>query len=71
MLWGQALNYLRDYERLATAEQQLRLAVLASFYQHDDYALKIVDQLQHSFSAAEQVLATALSGRLRRDVKGA
>jgi len=45
--------------------------VLASFYQHDDYALKIVDQLQHSFSAAEQVLATALSGRLRRDVKGA
>ena len=66
LLWGQAL-YLRDYERLATAERQLRLAVLASFYGHDDYALEIVDKLPHSLSAAEQVLAAALSGRLRRD----
>ena len=66
LLWGQAL-YLRDYERLATAEQKLRLAVLGSFYGHDDYALEIVEQLLHLLSAAEQVLATFLRGRV---VKG-
>jgi hypothetical protein len=69
VLWGQAL-YLRDYTRLATSEQKLRLAVLASFYQHDDYALEIVEQLPHSLSAAEQVSAAALSGRLRGGREG-
>lgn len=69
LLWGQAL-YLRDHARLATAEQKLRLAVLASFYQHDDYALEIVDQLPHALSAAEQGSAIALSGRLRDGREG-
>lgn len=64
LLWGQAL-YLRDHDRLPTTQQQLRLAVLASFYQCDDYALEIVDQLPNTLSSAEQAAAAALGRRLR------
>ncbi|MDA1094092.1 MAG: FkbM family methyltransferase [Acidobacteria bacterium] len=65
LLWGQAL-YFRDHERLATPQEKLRLALLASFYECDDYALEIVEQLPDLLSSTELASATALRRRLRR-----
>ncbi len=64
LLWGQAL-YFRDHERLATAQQKLRLAVLASFYQRDDYALEIVERLPEGLTEEEAVAANAMLHRLQ------